>query len=141
MKRIGTCAMLMVLLAGLAGCSSQAYEKSILARANTLRTAPEYQIGEGDNLAIVVLGHPEYEMRDLVRPDGKVSFPQHGDIVVAGKTVEAVRQELERRGHRLDMYPDYTRNSAAVEMILAEPAPGFLRAGADPRQPAYAIVR
>lgn len=95
MKRIGTGVMLLVLLAGLAGCSSQAYEKSILARANTLRTAPEYQIGEGDSLTIVVLGHPEYEVRDLVRPDGKISFPQHGDIVVAGKTVEAVRQELQ----------------------------------------------
>ena len=42
MKRIGTGVMLLVLLAGLAGGSSQAYEKSILARANTLRTAPEY---------------------------------------------------------------------------------------------------
>jgi hypothetical protein len=29
-------------------------------------------------------------------------------------------QALEqRRGHRLDIYPDDTRNSAAVEMILA----------------------
>jgi len=34
-----------------------------------------------------------------------------------------------------------TRNAAAVEVIVAEPKPGFLRAGADPRQPAYAIVR
>jgi hypothetical protein len=42
----------------------------------------------------------------------------------------------QRRGHRRDIYPDYTRKSAAVEMILAEPAPGFLRAEADPRQPA-----
>jgi gamma-glutamyltranspeptidase/glutathione hydrolase len=64
-----------------------------------------------------------------------------GVVSLEGRIDEAVRQELERRGHRLDMYPDYTRNSAAVEMILAEPAPGFLRAGADPRQPAYAIVR
>ena len=54
---------------------------------------------------------------------------------------EAVRQELERRGHRLDIYPDYTRNAAAVEVIVAKPKPGFIRAGADPRQPAYAIVR
>jgi gamma-glutamyltranspeptidase/glutathione hydrolase len=62
-------------------------------------------------------------------------------VSLEGRIDEAVRQELEHRGHRLDIYPDYTRNSAAVEMIVAEPAPGFLRAGADPRQPAYAIVR
>lgn len=37
--------------------------------------------------------------------------------------------------------PDSARSSAAVEVIVAEPSSGFLRAGADPRQPASAIVR
>ncbi len=77
------------------------------------------------------------------------SFPssfapfEHFPAVVSleGRIDEAVRRELEHRGHRLDIYPDYTRNAAAVEVIVAEPAPGFIRAGADPRQPAYAIVR
>ena len=77
------------------------------------------------------------------------SFPssfapfRHFPAVVSleGRIDEAVRQELERRGHRLDIYPDYTRSVAAVEVIVAEPTPGFIRAGADPRQPAYAIVR
>ncbi|MHC4548690.1 MAG: polysaccharide biosynthesis/export family protein [Planctomycetota bacterium] len=95
MKRIGTGALLLVLLAAYAGCTSEAYNKSILARANTLRTSPEYRIGEGDALTVVVLGHEEYEARDVVRPDGKISFPQHGDVMVAGKTTEAVRQELQ----------------------------------------------
>jgi gamma-glutamyltranspeptidase/glutathione hydrolase len=54
---------------------------------------------------------------------------------------ETVRKDLEGRGHRLNINPDYTRKAAAVEVIVAEPKPGFLRAGADPRQPAYAIVR
>ena len=66
-------------------------------------------------------------------------FP--GYVSLEGRIPKAVRKELERRGHRLDIYPDYTRNVAAVEVIVAEPKPGFLRAGADPRQPAYAIVR
>jgi len=64
-----------------------------------------------------------------------------GYVSLEGRIPETVRQELERRGHRLDIHPDYTRNAAAVEVIVAEPKPGFLRAGADPRQPAYAIVR
>ena len=62
-------------------------------------------------------------------------------VSLEGRIGDGVRRELARRGHRLDIYPDYTRNAAAVEVIVAEPAPGFLRAGADPRQPAYAIVR
>lgn len=64
-----------------------------------------------------------------------------GYVSLEGRIDEAAQKELVRRGHRLDVYPDYTRNVAAVEVIVAEPAPGFIRAGADPRQPAYAIVR
>jgi len=66
-------------------------------------------------------------------------FP--GYVSLEGRIPETVRQELECRGHRLNIHPDYTRNAAAVEVIVAEPKPGFIRAGADPRQPAYAIVR
>jgi gamma-glutamyltranspeptidase/glutathione hydrolase len=62
-------------------------------------------------------------------------------LSVEGRVEERICRELESRGHRLDIYPDYTRNTAAVEMIVAQPSPGFIRAGADPRQPAYAIVR
>lgn len=62
-------------------------------------------------------------------------------LSVEGRVEEGICRELESRGHRLDIYPDYTRNTAAVEVIVAEPSPGFIRAGADPRQPAYAIVR
>jgi gamma-glutamyltranspeptidase / glutathione hydrolase len=64
-----------------------------------------------------------------------------GYVSLEGRIPEAVRQKLDHWGHRLDIQPDYTRNAAAVEVIVAEPKPGFLRAGADPRQPAYAIVR
>jgi gamma-glutamyltranspeptidase/glutathione hydrolase len=64
-----------------------------------------------------------------------------GCVSLEGRIGETVRKGLEDRGHRLDIYPDYIRNVAAVEVIVAEPKPGFIRAGADPRQPAYAIVR
>ena len=62
-------------------------------------------------------------------------------VSLENRIEENVQRELESRGHRLDLYPAYTRNSAAVEVIVAETSPGFIRAGADPRQPAYAIVR
>jgi gamma-glutamyltranspeptidase/glutathione hydrolase len=64
-----------------------------------------------------------------------------GCVSLEGRIDEAVQKDLAARGHRIDIYPDYTRNVAAVEVIVAEPKPGFIRAGADPRQPAYAIVR
>jgi gamma-glutamyltranspeptidase/glutathione hydrolase len=66
-------------------------------------------------------------------------FP--GYLSLESRIDAGTQQELARRGHRLDLYPEYTRNCAAVELIAADPVSGFLRAGADPRQPAYAIVR
>jgi gamma-glutamyltranspeptidase / glutathione hydrolase len=51
-----------------------------------------------------------------------------------------VVDSLRRRGHDLEAWPAFTRSSAAVEAILADARTGFLRAGADPRQPAYAVV-
>jgi gamma-glutamyltranspeptidase/glutathione hydrolase len=54
-----------------------------------------------------------------------------GDDVVA---------ELERRGHRVQRWPAFTRDAAAVEAILLDAGTGFLHAAADPRQPAAAYV-
>ncbi len=63
-----------------------------------------------------------------------------GCVSLEGRIGEAVQKDLAARGHRIEVYPDCTGNVAAVEVIVAEPKPGFIRAGADPRQPAYAIV-
>jgi gamma-glutamyltranspeptidase/glutathione hydrolase len=43
-------------------------------------------------------------------------------------------------GHSVERWPAFTRAAAAVEAIYQDAATGFLRAGADPRQPAYAIA-
>ena len=75
-------------------------------------------------------------------PSSFSPFAYYPAVVSLESRIEKnVQRELAIRGHRLDIYPDYTRNSAAVEMIVAEPPPRFIRAGADPRQPAYAVVR
>ncbi|WP_342643652.1 gamma-glutamyltransferase family protein [Rhodoligotrophos ferricapiens] len=66
-------------------------------------------------------------------------FP--GLVGCESRIPEAVLAELAARGHRIEKYGDYTRIMASIELILAEPFPGFLRAGADPRQPAYAMTR
>jgi gamma-glutamyltranspeptidase/glutathione hydrolase len=48
--------------------------------------------------------------------------------------------ELAARGHDVHRWSQFTRDAAAVEAIHLDAGTGFLRAGADPRQPAYAIV-
>ena len=51
-----------------------------------------------------------------------------------------VLDALADRGHIVERWPDFTRTAAAVEAIYSDAQSGFLAAGADPRQPAYAIV-
>ena len=86
----------------LAGCRTEAYRKSILARAKALQTSPEYLIGEGDSITIDIVGEfgeealRNYTMQATVRPDGKVSFPGYGEIDVLNKSTPQLRAELEQ---------------------------------------------
>jgi gamma-glutamyltranspeptidase / glutathione hydrolase len=63
-----------------------------------------------------------------------------GRVTVEDRFGDALPAALERLGHDVVRWPAYTRKAAAVEAIYADAATGFLRAGADPRQPASAIV-
>lgn len=97
MNRIGTAFLALGLVALGAGCASQAYNNAIFARAASLQTSPDYVIGEGDSLTLMVLGEEGLETTNKVRPDGKMTFPGHGDILVANKTTEQVRADLEEK--------------------------------------------
>jgi gamma-glutamyltranspeptidase/glutathione hydrolase len=53
---------------------------------------------------------------------------------------DALPAALAGQGHEVERWPAFTREAAAVEAIYQDATTGFLRAGADPRQPAYAIA-
>ncbi|HXO08980.1 MAG TPA: gamma-glutamyltransferase [Solirubrobacteraceae bacterium] len=61
-------------------------------------------------------------------------------VMVEDRFPPGLTAELEARGHDVRRWPQFTRDAAAVEAIFSDASSGFLRAGADPRQPAYAIV-
>jgi gamma-glutamyltranspeptidase/glutathione hydrolase len=63
-----------------------------------------------------------------------------GRVAVEDRFGPELASELEARGHDVRHWPQFTRDAAAVEAIFSDASSGFLRAGADPRQPAYAIV-
>jgi polysaccharide export outer membrane protein len=50
----------------------------------------EYRIGVGDRLSISVWRDAELSVNVPVRPDGKISVPLTGDVMVGGKTPEEV---------------------------------------------------
>jgi polysaccharide export outer membrane protein len=63
-------------------------------RAVSAETLAGYQIQPGDVLGISVWREEELTKGVLVRPDGAISFPLVGDLVVYGKTPEQVGKEL-----------------------------------------------
>ncbi len=89
--------ILILAATGLAGCRTQAEMNAVFAKAVALRTAPEYTIGESDTVTIRVLDDATETLAisTIVRPDGKISFPEHGDIDVLNKTAAQLRSELE----------------------------------------------
>jgi polysaccharide export outer membrane protein len=99
MNRFGTGVVLAGLLV-LVGCKSPAYQNAVYARAKALQVSPEYRMGEGDFITIKVLdqdpGARDILVNERIRPDGKIGFPRHGDIVATGKTPEELRAELEQ---------------------------------------------
>ncbi len=63
-----------------------------------------------------------------------------GRLNIEDRLPSATIEELKRRGHDVEMWPALTRRACSVEAILLDSKTGFLRAGADWRQPAYAMV-
>ncbi len=55
----------------------------------------EYKIGIGDTLRINVWKNPDLSVTVPVRPDGKISAPLIGDMLVAGFTPEEVSGHIE----------------------------------------------
>jgi polysaccharide export outer membrane protein len=56
-----------------------------------------YLIQPGDLLQVTVWKEPDLTGEALVRSDGGLSFPLVGDVMAAGKTVEALRDEFTKR--------------------------------------------
>jgi len=113
----------MVLVAGLAGCSSlpswpglgtataqndasgvvslpwgtPATRTGVAAAVPAAVDDPAYRIGPEDALEISVWKDETLKSTALVRPDGGISFPLVGDRAVAGRTAAEVRVEIVRR--------------------------------------------
>jgi len=69
---------------------------------------PAYLIGPEDGLEISVWKEEQLKSTTLVRPDGGISFPLAGDLMVAGRTAAQVRDELVKRLARFVADPEVT---------------------------------
>ena len=84
-----------LLLLGLGACSSVAPPPAAPAAAPEF--TDEYRIGVGDALSINVWRNEDLSVDVPVRPDGKVSVPLAGDVMVGNKTPEEVAADITDR--------------------------------------------
>jgi len=74
----------------LGGCAS-----NLPALPSTEAVNPEYLIGPGDAINIIVWRNPEVSMSVPVRPDGKITTPLVEDLPAAGKTSTQLARDIE----------------------------------------------
>ena len=89
MKRAATAAAIGC-LAVLAGCATAPSPVDTTQAIN-----PEYLIGPGDSINIIVWRNPEVSMSVPVRPDGKITTPLVEDLPAAGKTSTQLARDIE----------------------------------------------
>ncbi|HTE35999.1 MAG TPA: XrtA/PEP-CTERM system exopolysaccharide export protein [Reyranella sp.] len=80
------------------GCTSPTASPPDTAAIPTGAAAPEYVIGPGDGLDVVVYLAPELSATGLpVRPDGRISIPLVPDIVAAGRSPTQLASDIRER--------------------------------------------
>jgi polysaccharide export outer membrane protein len=74
----------------LTGCATRA------PAPQTQVSNPDYLIGPGDTVNIMVWRNPEVSMAVPVRPDGKITTPLVEDLPAAGKTSTELARDIEK---------------------------------------------
>jgi gamma-glutamyltranspeptidase/glutathione hydrolase len=71
------------------------------------------------------------------------SFQPHpyfpGRLQIENRFAPSVSEALERLGHKVHRWDDWTPRAGSVCVILNDPVHGVLHGGADPRRPAYVL--
>jgi gamma-glutamyltranspeptidase/glutathione hydrolase len=71
-------------------------------------------------------------------PRFRFQFPGRR-VFMEARVPEAVRSGLARRGHEIDLLPDWSAIVGGAQGITVDPESGALMGGADPRRDGYAI--
>ncbi|MGE4504502.1 MAG: polysaccharide biosynthesis/export family protein [Desulfovibrionaceae bacterium] len=77
----------------------------------------EYKVGPEDILQVHVWGDEQLSPQVVVRPDGRISVPLVGEVECAGRSVEDIRLEIERR------VKDYVKDAPVSVMVLQVNSP------------------
>jgi polysaccharide export outer membrane protein len=90
-KMLGLAALALSALS-LGGCASSPISNAPMTPVAT----PDYLIGPGDSVNIIVWRNPEVSMSVPVRPDGKITTPLVEDLMASGKTSTELARDIEK---------------------------------------------
>jgi polysaccharide biosynthesis/export protein len=76
-----------------------------------------YYIGPGDEVAITVVGYPEYTTNRSVLSDGTIALPLIGDVLAADRTPTELSAELTRRLNQVLVNPAVTINVSSQRPV------------------------
>jgi polysaccharide export outer membrane protein len=62
--------------------------------AGAQTSQPEYQLGNGDNIRIVVFQNPDLTLETRVTENGTISYPLVGTVKIGGMTIPAAEQAI-----------------------------------------------
>lgn len=80
----------------------------VLSLLPTAALAKDYAITVGDKLAVSVADEPDYLTEALVRPDGKITVRNCGEVMARGLTPEQLQEELAKKLRELIRNPIVT---------------------------------
>jgi polysaccharide export outer membrane protein len=55
----------------------------------------EYQLGRGDEIQVDFTGRPELQAKQIVGPDGRITLPLAGEVMLAGETRSGAAKKVE----------------------------------------------
>jgi polysaccharide export outer membrane protein len=99
----GACFCLAMLAAGCASTDNKPWPAPAPSSA-----APDYKIGPGDSINIIVWRNPEVSMALTVRPDGKISTPLVEDLTANGRTPTELARDIEKVLSKVIQQPTVT---------------------------------
>jgi polysaccharide export outer membrane protein len=90
-SRLSRLAVVLALIAAAVGCATKG------ATPPVPKPSGPYRVGAPDELLVIVMPEPQIARPVVVRPDGMISFDLVGDVQAAGRTVEEIAAEIQKR--------------------------------------------
>ncbi len=93
---------------------------SFVFRLNGRPSVEAYRLNVGDVIRITSLTAETLSLETLVQPDGTIVLPQIGSVSAAGKTIDALRRELDLRYGEYLRAPSITVSPVAINRTVEE---------------------